>query len=595
MRISNKEIAHLLRSVAAVYTLKGENRFRIIAYENAAEALEQSTREIYDMWENGNLAGVAGIGPTLKTRLEEYFKKGNDSYLIKTINKLPLSVFVLMKVPGIGVKKAYKLVENLNIKNEKTAIPDLIKAAKENKISVLETFGEKSQSEILNALTVYEKSSSEKERMPLPQADHLAKEIIHYLFKNPAVIKAEALGSLRRNVSTIGDIDIAVVCKKQNCKEIIDHFIKYPGRIKTENKGDAKASIIAAGGRRVDVELTGEDSYGAMLQYFTGSKAHNIKLRTFALKKGYSLSEYGIKRLKVQKSNVKGQLSSVHKFKNEEEFYKFLGLSYIPPELREGTNEIDLALKKKLPNLIELADLKGEFHIHSNYNLEPSHDLGKNSIADLIKKARELKYEYIAISDHNPSIGNHTSEQIISIMKKRYEFIKKQAAGFNLIVSCEVDILPDGKIALPEAAIEFVDMIIISIHSSFRQSRQDMTKRILKALSYPKVKILGHPTARLIGKREEIEVDWKRIFEECRKRNIAVEINSWPERLDLPDTLASQAKKMGLKFTIDTDAHAGSQMDGIFYGVSVARRGWLEKGDVINTQSVDKVTSWIKN
>ena len=281
-------------------------------------------------------------------------------------------------------------------------------------------------------------------------------------------------------------------------------------------------------------------------------------------------------------------------FKTEEEFYHFLGLQYPPPEIREGTNEIELAAKKKLPKLVETTDIKGEFHVHSNYPIEPSHDLGQNTLVELAKKAKSLGYEYIGISDHNPSQINHTHEQIVEIMKKRNEIFKKTKTVIPFFVSCEVDIPPADGIALPDDALEYVDMIIVSIHSSFRQDKKTMTKRILRALSYPKVKIFGHPTGRMLPRREEIEADWPVIFEECQKRNIALEINCWPARLDLPDSLVRQAKDMGCKFAINTDAHRKEEMNNMFYGVSVARRGWLEKSDIINTGTYSQVKNWIE-
>lgn len=585
MRISNKEVAHLLRSVAAAYILEEKNRFRILAYENAADAVEHLNRQIQDVWEAGQLQKISGIGATIASNLDEYFRKGDNSYLIKAIKKFPASIYVLMKVPGIGPKRAYKLVKSLHIENETTVVADLIKAAKDGRIGQIEGFGEKSALEIENSLNLYKSSQEKEARMPLTLAHKLAEELKSFMLQNPFVRRIDALGSLRRWVVTTGDIDLAVVAARGKEKDIIQHFLSYPGRVKTVVSGPKKATLTLASGYDIDLRVADEESYGAMLQYNTGSKAHNIKLRDFALKKGYSLSEYGIKKI---------QNSKLLKFKTEEEFYKFLGLQYIPPEIREGTNEVDLAAKNKIPILTDASDIKGEFHIHSNFDLEPSHDLGRSSLTELIKHAQDLKYDYIAISDHNPSVGNHKPEEIVSIMKKRMEFFKKASKGFEVLVSCEVDILPDGKIALPQAALDYVDMIIVSIHSSFRQPKHEMTKRILKALSYPKVRILGHPTARLIGRREEIEVNWEEVFAECKKRNIAIEINSSSMRLDLPDSLVQEAKEMGgIKFAINTDSHEVSQMDNMFYGVSVARRGWLTKNDIINTKSYKEIRKWV--
>lgn len=598
MKTANKDIAHLLRSVAAVYLLNNENRFRIIAYEKAADTVEELNREIKDIWENDQLSTVSGIGPSILQHLDEYFKKGQDSYLIKVVKKIPSSVFALMRVPGIGPKKAYKLVNHLKISDEKTVFKDILAAAKKNRIAEMKNFGQKSQDEIVIAIETFLKAGSCEERMPLPYAYRLYEAVKEHMLQNNHVAAIDCMGSLRRKVSTIGDIDVVVVCNTAHAKSVIDHFAAFPGKAKIENQGEEKASIIVGGGRRVDIRVASPQSYGAMLQYFTGSKIHNIKLREYALKKGYSLSEYGIKQMGGKKKTKDRKTEQkIRQFKTENEFYQFLGLQYIPPEIREGTNEIELALKNKIPDLINTKDVKGDLQIHTNYNLEPSHDLGQNSPFEILIKADKLGYEYVAFTDHNPSVGNHQQSEIVNIMKKRYETIKAQLSKKNVrcnfFISCEVDILPNGKIALPIKALEHVDFILVSIHSSFRMGREAMTQRILRAITYPKVKILAHPTTRLLGRREEIEADWNQVFAECKRRNIAIEINAYPERLDLPDTLVREAKNHKVKFSLGTDSHAVEQMDNMFYGVSVARRGWLEKDQVLNALSYKKVKEWL--
>lgn len=608
MQTSNKDIAHLLRSVAAAYELKGFNRFRRIAYEQAADAIEHLNREIYDVWQNGELEAVSGVGATLSNHLDEYFaKKGSEqTYLIRQIKEFPPSVFELMKVPGLGAKRAYKLSQQFNISAAETSLSDLLKFAEAGKIAPLDGFGEKSQTAIITSIKTFLQEQHSEVRMPLAYATELAEEIIAYMKQNPHIEQIDSLGSLRRQVATIGDIDLAAVTDKKYFTEIISHFIAYPGRVKTETQGENKASMTVAGGRDVDLRLSEPESYGAMLQYFTGSKLHNIRLREYALKKGYSLNEFGIKSLEQSHSGKRSasriperswasQDDGRYIFKTEEEFYNFLGLPWIPPEIREGTNEVELAIKNKLPGLVTLPQIRGDLQIHSDYDLTSSHDVGEDSIDTIIKQARLLKYDYIAITDHNPAQSVGSEDKIVDIMKARQQYFANYQEKFNIIISCEVDITPDGGIALPRRALEYVDMILVSIHSSFRQDRQTMTGRILNALSNPKVKVLAHPTGRLLGKRQEIEADWTAIFKECKKRGIAVEINSYPERLDLPDSLVRQAKDMGLKFTLGTDAHGALQMENMRYGVSVARRGWLEKSDIINTRTWKEVRKWIEN
>ncbi len=587
MHIANKDIVHLLRSVAAAYELTGVNRFRIIAYQKAADTVEHFNQELFDIWENGNLSSVEGIGPTISQHLDEHFRAPEKSYLTEQISKIPLPVYELMKAPGIGPKKAFRIVMEFGFHDPKTIFEDVLKLVKENKISPMEGFGEKSQEDIAQAIYNLQEKGDQEDRMPLPIAFALAQDVIAYMRQNPYVEQIEPLGSLRRMVTTIGDVDLAVIAKKGHEKDIIDFFVQFPQKLSIEGQGKSKASIIVKSGRRIDLGVIDGKRYGSMLQYFTGSKAHNIKLREFALKKGLSLNEFGIKNVTSGK---------VETFSSEEAFYKKIGLDYVPPEIREGTDEVKLAQQHKLPALVELKDIRGEFHIHSSFDIETSHDVGANSIEEMVEKAQDLGYEYLAFSEHNPSVSNHTKAQMAALVKQKKEAIEKVQKKFpdiHLLNSMEIDIQPSGDLALSQEAFEHLDLAVVSIHSSFRMKKEDMTKRILKALDHPKVKIFGHPTARKLPSREEIDVDWDAVFEFAQKRNIALEVNSWTDRLDLPDTMARRAIKAGCKLIINTDAHAAIHMDNIFYGVSVARRGWAQKSDIINTQTTKKILEWI--
>lgn len=585
--ITNKEVAFLLKSVAAAHLIKNKNRFRILAYDNAADAVEHLTREVYDIWQEGKLKNVSGIGAVIADSLDEYFKKGKSKHFEDVKKGIPETVFELMKVPTIGPKKAFKLVKELRLEKTKTLFDEIKKNAAKGKIASIPTFGKKSQEQILSAVERYEGRSQEHHfRMPLPYADRLAQEVVNYLRKNKNVGRIDVLGSLRRRVVTIGDIDIAVTCENGKETGIIEHFKRFSKSVATYNSGTKKASIVLSSQIRIDLRVQDEETYGSMLQYFTGSKEHNIRLREFALKKKYSLSEYGIRDLRRNK---------LYEFANEEDFYHFLLLDYIPPEIREGTIEIEAAKRKILPKLVELGDIRGDFHVHSNYDLKPSHDLGSDSYVTLVKKAKRLGYEYIGFSDHNPRQSDLKEEEVISILKKRKEKISKVLHGQKVdsYVGLETDILPNGKLALPKKALPYVDYLIVSVHSSFHMDIDEMTKRVLTALDNPKIKILGHPTGRLLGKREGYEMHWRKIFEKCKKKDIALEINSWPERLDLPDSLVYEATQLGCSFIINTDAHAVSHMENMPFGVAVARRGWLTKHDIINTKPRDFVKEWI--
>ncbi len=586
-KFSNREIAFLLRSIAASYTLLNENRFKIIAYQNASATVEHLNRELYDMWQDHKLSQVPGIGPSISEHLSELFSKGRSHHFDEILKKIPSPVFELMRIPNIGPKTAFKLVKELNLTRSKNIYEDVEKVAKEGKIEKIETFGKKSQEEILYAVKAYQNKSSENVRMPLPYAYSLANQIKSYLKETGGTSRIDTLGSLRRMVATIGDVDLAVATNNsQSDKQIIEHFIKYPKKTSVDSAGEKKASLIVNPNIRVDLRVQNKKSYGSMLQYFTGSKTHNIKLREYALKKGLSLSEWGIKNVKTGK---------IAEFSDEESFYKFLDLQYIPPEIREGTDEIEMARNHKIPKLVETTQIKGDLHLHSSYDLKPSHDLGNDSYAAILRKADELGYEYVGFADHNPKQADHTEKQIIEIMKRRKSEIEKlNTKKVKFFIGLEADILPNGNIALPEKAVEFVDYLVISVHSVFTMKAELMTKRVLKALQYPKVKVLGHPTGRLLLKRSGFEMNWQKIFETCVQKNIALEINAWPDRLDLPDILVREAVEVGAKCIIDTDAHAVAQMDGMQYGVSVARRGWCQKSDIINTLGYEKFTQWLR-
>lgn len=597
-KYSNKEIAHLLRSVAAAYLIKKENSFKIIAYQNAADSIEHLTREVKDIWEDNQLKNIATIGPSIYTHLDEYFRTGKSIHFEKVFIGIPRSVYELLRVSTLGPKRAYKLVKYLKLNNQRPAISNLKKNCLLGKVAKLEGFGKKSEAEILSAINLYEKQLTKSERMPLPYAFSIATEVIDYLRKNQLINHVDGLGSLRRMVATIGDIDIAVKIRNlkfeiRNFKEIVDYFIKFPKTIKVNNAGEKKASIIVRPNIQVDLRVQEPESYGSMLQYFTGSKTHNVKLREYALKKGYSLSEYGIKNIKNKKQKAKIRL-----FGNEKNLYNFLRLQYIPPEIREGTNEIELASKNQIPKLVELNDLKGDLHIHSDYDLKPAHDLGMDKIEQIIEAAKALGYQYIGFADHNPSISTNSKDEIIEILKIRKHYFDKlislkKIERCNFFIGLEVDINPHGQLALPEQAIDYLDYIIAGVHSSFTMNRQLMTNRVLLSLDHPKVKILAHPTGRLLNKRDGFEIDWEKIFDKCQKKDIALEINSWPERLDLPDILVKEAISSKVKLIINTDAHRISQMNNMIYGISVARRGWAKKTDIINTLNYNYFKNWL--
>lgn len=587
--MTNSEIAELLRKVSAAYLILGENRFRIIAYERAADSIDHLTSEVKNYWDDKKLEEIPGVGGGIASNLDELFRTGKSAHWEKVLGSVPEAIFPLLLVPGLGPKKAYTLVKELKLGSAKTVIADLEKAAKAGKIAVMDGFGEKSQSVILESIEIYKRGAIKENRMSLPRADAIAQELIEHIRKSGAVERVDVLGSLRRNVSTIGDIDIAVATHTP--EKVLDQFLTFPHQ-RIVDHGPRGATLLLANGRQADLRVQTPEAYGAMLQYFTGSKNHNIQLRSYALEKGLSLNEHGIKDVKSGK---------VKEYATEEAFYKAIGLSYVPPEIREDKGELDAAKHHAVPDLVEPSDIKGDLHVHSSYDLQSSHDVGKNTIAEILSKADERGYAYVGFSDHNPR-ANQSESEIVDIMKRRrdaydraYDAWKKShKSDLHFFLMCEVDILPDGDLALPEKAFPYVDAVVVSLHSAFTQPRDVVTKRLERALTAnPKVRILGHPTGRLIGSREGVDADWPKIFELAHERDIALEINSYPDRLDLPDSLVYDARKAGVRFSIDTDAHEVDHMDLMQYGVSVARRGWATKDDIVNCMNYNTFTDWL--
>jgi DNA polymerase (family X) len=590
-KVSNQEIAQLFKNVAAAYLIKNSRKFyfQILAYQKASETIRTTTSEIKDLYKEKKLDTLPGIGITIRSRLEELFRKGSVAHFAAVFKNIPGSVFVLMNVPSIGPKKAYKLAKKLDLNNPKTIIDDVIIKAKNRQISKIPTFGAKSEQDILRALLEYKKGKGKTTRMVLPYAWELAEKIVAYLNQSPAISKAVPLGSLRRMAPTVGDVDIAIATDKP--QEAIEHFIAYPYKERIIEKGSTTASILTSGGKQVDVMTQPASRFGTLLQHFTGSKEHNVHLREYALAKGLSLSEYGIKH------KIKNGKRKISNYNTEESLYSALGMSWVPPEIREDKGEIELAIEDKLPNLVELSDIKGDLHIHSNFPIEPSHDLGQSSIKDMAEYAEKLSYEYIGFSEHNPSASMHTSNQVYSLIARRNELIeqiKLKIKNVRIIKLLEIDILASGKLAIDDRSMDLLDGAIVSIHSSFATNKKDMTKRVLAGLSHPKAKIFAHPTGKLINERPGYVLDFDLVFDFCKKNNKALEINCWPSRLDLPDSLIKTATENEVKLIINTDSHAACQMNLMRYGIAMARRGWAQKSDIVNTLGYNKFINWLK-
>ncbi len=565
--ITNKEIAQLLRAVSAAYSATGGDRFKIIAYDNAADSVEHATSELKDLWEENKLDSVPGLGKSIQSHLDELFKTGNVKHFDEVMKNLPPGMFELLNIGGLGPKSAYKLAKELQVKNVK----DLENAAKKGKIRNLAGFGPKSEQDILSAIE--ELNLKPQTRYTLPFAYGVADNVLSYLRQHKDCDRAEPLGSLRRMVATVGDIDIAVA--SENPKGIIEHFKKFPQIKRILDAGERKSSVLLFNGIQVDLLVQPTHAFGALLQHFTGSKNHNVHLREIALKNKMSVSDYGI--------TIKGKLNE---YKNEHQFYRALNMDYIEPEMREDTGEIEAATKGTLPKLVKVEDIKGDIHLHSSFAIEPSHDLGQNSFEEIIEKAKSLNYEYIGLSDHSPGFSTHSKQQIVDLIKQRtdkIEQLKNSTKQIGILNLLEIDILNTGEISVPEEGLKLLDGAIAGIHSSHRQDKKSITKRLLNACENPHVKVISHPTGRLLLQRESYDANWPAVFEACKNTHTMLEINAWPSRLDLPDALVREAIKYKVKLIINSDAHEVSQMENMPFGVSVARRGWATKENIANT------------
>lgn len=578
VKLSNSEVVIILKEALAAMEVKGSNTFEIRAYQNAISVIDNLTSSVYDLYENKRLGEIAGVGKILESHLIELFSSGKVAKFEALKKDLPQGMFALIGIRGVGAKKAFKLAAHFKLNDRTTALEKIKSLATEGKIRELDGFGEKSEKDILDAISGDKLNKNKKERLLLSQAEQISERITDYMKKLKSVEKLETLGSLRRRNSTVGDLDLAV--GTQNGVEVLDYFAKSPEIEDVVSKGDKKIQAVLKNGTQVDFRTITPKAIGSMMQYFTGSKQHNVLLRTYALDRGFSLSEYGIK----------DKAGKLHEFADEESFYNFLGLDYIPPELRWGKNEIDLAHKHKLPKLIELSDIKGDIHTHTIFSD------GVNTLPEMINAAKKLGYQYYGVADHAPSEQSRGRDIVAKIISDRTDEIAKINSSQNEIkvfYGYEVNILANGKLGLADELLKQLDYVIASIHTSFTQDRVTVTNRLISAIENPYVKIIGHPSGRLINERDACDIDWKKVFDACVANNKILEINAQPNRLDLADDLVRDALELGVKFIINTDAHDTSSLNLMKYGIDVARRGGCEIKDIVNTLDLKKFSEVI--
>ena len=574
--MENREIARILSEIGEYLDMK-EVAFKPRAYEKAADAvreLEEDVEQIYKKEGIKGLKDISGVGASIAEKIEELIKTGHLKYYEELRKDTPVKLDELTRVEGLGPKNIKKLHEELGIRN----LDDLEKAAKEHKIRGLEDFGEKSEENILKGISFLRQHGT---RFILGNVIPFAETLKDRLEKISGASKVTIAGSYRRRKETIGDLDILVVAQKKNTGEIMDYFVNQQEVERVLAHGPTKSSIRLKNGIDVDLRVVPEESYGAALAYFTGSKAHNVRMREIAQKKGMKLNEYGLTK---GKKVVAG--------KSEEEIYKTLGLHYVEPEMREDLGEFELAREGKLPKLISYGSLKGDLQTQSDWTD------GKDSMESLAKAAVKNGLEYIVITDHTKrlAMANGLDEKRLRRQMAEIDKLNKKLKGkITILKGSECDILKDGTLDLPDGVLKDLDVVGVSVHSQFNLSRKDQTARIVRAMENPNADILFHPTGRLINKRKAYDVDMDEVIKVAKRTGTILEINAFPERSDLADEYIRKCVDSGVKMSIDSDAHSVNHLGFLDFGVAQARRGWATKNDIINAWQLDKCLSLLKN
>jgi DNA polymerase (family 10) len=559
----NSEVARLLYDISELLELSGENIFKIRAYSRAARTIEGSTEDIEKIAREKRLEEIPGVGEAIARKIEEYLTTGKLRFYEELKKQVPQELHELVQIPGIGPKTVQYLHKGLGIKS----VMELEKAAKEHRLRRISHFGEVKEENLLKSIERYRHRST---RIPLGTAIPLVKEIVNLLNKSGSIERIEPAGSLRRKKETVGDIDI--VATSQYPEAAIGTFVHLQVVKDIIAKGSTKATIITHEDIQVDLRIMDRNSFGTSLQYFTGSKEHNIKLRDLARQKGFKLSEYDIEEISTGRKIY---------CDTEDEVYEILGLPLIPPEIREDAGEIEAAIKNELPHLIELKDIKGDFHVHTDWSE------GTNSISEMVEASKRLGYEYIAITDHSRAMGvahGMSKERLLDQIKEIHR-MNDELDDFHVFAGIEVDIKADARLDLPDSILKQCEVVIAALHTGQRQTRREITGRLLSATENENVDIIAHPTGRIIGKREEYDVDIDVLLDAAAGTGTVLEINAHPARLDLSDINSRKGKNKGVRFTIGTDAHSALRLGNMEFGVNVARRGWLEKKDVMNSRS----------
>jgi DNA polymerase (family 10) len=565
--MKNQFVADILYLVANLLDLKGEIFFKTRAYRIAAQTIEALDEDIEKLVNQGRLESIPGVGEALAKKITELVQTGKLEYLERLKKEVPTGLIDLLGIPGLGPKKVVALYKNLGITNTQ----ELREAANKGELRALEGFGEITERNILRGIQLREKTSG---RVLLNVAYEDGTRYLTYLKRCKQIEKINIAGSLRRMKETIGDLDILISSK--NPEIVMEYFIHYPEVAQVLAKGTTKSSVLLNDNLQVDLRVVEEKSYGAALQYFTGSKDHNVTLRGLAIRKGYKLNEYGLFDKNTEKY-IAG--------KTEEEIYKKVGFPYIEPELRENRGEFEAAKKKKLPNLVGYDEINGDFHVHSSWSD------GSDSIETIASVAQQRRYSFIGITDHSQSlkIANGLTEDRIQKKLQEMKTLNKKFPNLRILCGTECDIKTDGTLDYSNKILKQFDFVYIGIHTAFKMDKETMTKRIIKGMDNEQVDFVAHPTGRLIGKREPYEVDLEQIIDTAKETDTRLEINSFPDRLDLDDTHVKLAKEHGVQFVLGTDSHSINHLDFMRFGIATARRGWLEKKDILNTYSLKDI------
>jgi DNA polymerase (family 10) len=570
--MDNSGVAAIFYEVADILDLQGV-AFKPNAYRRAARSIEALEEDISKLAEEGRLVEIPGVGESVAKKIQEIIETGRLSYLEKLRQQIPQGLLRILEIPEVGPRTAMLLNRELGIEN----IDQLKKAAEEHRLRSLKGFGEKSEEKILQGIKTLESKGT---RMLLGEAYPIGAAYVEYLKSRVSVERVSVGGSLRRGKDTVGDIDILV--GEDNPLEVMEVFASYPLVQAILMKGPTKSSVVLKSGIQVDIRVVETRSWGAALVYFTGSKDHNVAIRSIGVQLGLKLNEYGV----FERDSGKMIAGAT-----EEDVYRALGLRWIPPEIREAGGEIEAARADRLPVLVGPSDVKGDLHTHTDWSD------GSESIETLMQNSISRGYEYVAVTDHSQSlkIANGLSPERLKKQLVALEKAERRLDGkLKVLKGTEVDIKPDGSLDFSRSVLKDLDIVIGSVHSRFKMDRQEMTKRIMTAIESGEVDILGHPTGRLIGERDPYEVDLEKVFSAAKSSGVCMEINSFPNRLDLRDVHCRLAAQMGVKVAIGTDAHRSEQMDYIKFGVITARRGWLEKESVLNSLGAKALLSRLR-